>query len=107
MSGKARRDDTPRHEEELSTAKQPRVRTLIYELLLTLPPDHRDGDRENFEGLEGREGPVAQDDEVQGAEGAAGRHVDLPGGQGPRRAWAPRGLDHPSRNHQVAQSRKD
>jgi len=48
---------------------------------------------------------VAQAQEGQGAEGAAGRHVDLQGEQGPRRAWAPRGLDHPSRNHQVGQSR--
>ena len=49
---------------------------------------------------------MAQDEEGQGAEGAAGRHVDLQGEQGPRRAWAPRGLDHPSRNHQVSQSRR-
>jgi len=49
---------------------------------------------------------VAQAQEGQGAEGAAGRHVDLQGEQGPRRAWAPRGLDHPSRNHQVGQSCK-
>ena len=106
MSGKARRDDTHRHEADLSTAKRPRVRTLNYELLLTLPPDHRDGDRENFEGLGGAEGYVQQGEEVQGAEGAAGQ-VDHPGGQGPWRAWAPRGLDHPSRKHQVTQSRKD
>ena len=32
--------------------------------------------------------------------------MDLQGEQGPRRAWAPRGLDHPSRSHQVGQSRK-
>ena len=68
---------------------------------------HRDGDRENFKGLGGAEGHVQQGEEVQGAEGAAGRHVDLQGEQGPRRAWAPRGLDHPSHKHQVTQSRKD
>ena len=49
---------------------------------------------------------MAQAEEGQGAEGAAGRHVDLQGEQGPRCAWAPRGLDHPSRNHQVGQSRR-
>ena len=68
-------------------------------------PEGREGGLWLEGGLEAR-GPAALDKEVQGAEGAAGRQVDLLDEQDPRRAWAPRGLDHPSQSHQVGQSRK-